>query len=161
MIDRSMLAGAFVLGTALFSARQPAAALDAAERAQLIPALCAALQNEYVYPDLAKKMADALQADAQRGDYASISDPMDGNVGYVDLRSFYDPYLAADAMSAAMHLIAHTDALILDLRENRGGEPTGVAFFESFLFDTRTHLNDILVRRGDRVEQYWTSQVEA
>ena len=39
-----------------------AAAQAGAERAQLIPAICAALQSEYTYPDVAQKMADALRA---------------------------------------------------------------------------------------------------
>ena len=208
-----------VLFAVLLSTATRTAALDATERSQLIPSICAALRTEYVYPDAASKLVDALQVRAQRGDYESISegdalatrltadlrevsrdrhlsvqyhpegahtDPenwsiedsersrgkaerdnfsfrkverMDGNVGYLDFRGFYEPYLAASAMSAAMGLVARTDALIIDLRQNRGGEPTGVAFLASFLFDTRTHLNDIFVRRGDRLEQYWTSQL--
>jgi len=76
---------------------------------------------------------------------------MDGNVGYVDLRGFWDPYLASGVMNAAMAFVAHTDALIIDLRQNRGGEPNGVVYLASFLFDLRTRLNDIVMRGGNRV----------
>ena len=51
---------------------------------------------------------------------------LDGNVGYLDLRYFADTDGAATA-SAAMALLAHTDALIVDLRQNGGGGDNGVA----------------------------------
>lgn len=79
-----------------------------------------------------------------------------GNVGYVKFRIFAYPYLAADTAAAAMTFVAHTDALIIDLRENIGGEPAMVAFLLSYLFDTPTHLNDIRYRNGDVLRQYWT-----
>ena len=55
-----------------------------------------------------------------------------------------------------MTLVAHTDALIVDLRRNGGGDPATVAFMSSYLFDERTHLNSLYQREGDRTDQYWT-----
>jgi hypothetical protein len=78
------------------------------------------------------------------------------NIGYIDLRGFADLALSAPAITAAMTLVAHTDALIVDLRRNGGGDPATVAFMTSYLFDTRTHLNDLYWREGDRTEQFWT-----
>jgi hypothetical protein len=46
-----------------------------------------------------------------------------GNVGYLQLFSFEPPEWAAESLAAAMALVAHTDALILDLRHNQGGPP--------------------------------------
>ncbi len=57
-----------------------------------------------------------------------------GNVGYVQLFSFEPPELAAESLAAAMTLVAHTDALIVDLRHNQGGSPATVAFLCSYLF---------------------------
>lgn len=81
---------------------------------------------------------------------------MQGNIGYVKFRIFAYPYLAADTAAAAMSFVAHTDALIIDLRDNMGGEPAMVAFMLSYLFDAPTHLNDIRYRRNNELRQYWT-----
>lgn len=78
------------------------------------------------------------------------------NIGYVDLHGFATLTNAGDTIAAAMTLISNTDALIIDLRRNHGGEPSTVAFALSYLFDERTHLNDLHWRDGGRVEQYWT-----
>ena len=40
-----------------------------------------------------------------------------GNVGYLDLRYFDDTALAGDTATAAMGLLANTDAVIVDVRE--------------------------------------------
>ena len=79
-----------------------------------------------------------------------------GNIGYVKFRIFAYPYLAQDTAGAAMSFVAHTDALIIDLRENMGGDPEMVAFLASYLFDRPVQLNDIRYRRDNRVRQYWT-----
>jgi C-terminal processing protease CtpA/Prc len=79
-----------------------------------------------------------------------------GNIGYIDLRAFAPPQWAGETISAAMALVANTDALIIDLRKNGGGEPEMVAFMTSYLFDKRTHLNNLYFREGDRTEQFHT-----
>ena len=78
------------------------------------------------------------------------------NVGYIDLRGFADLGGAGETITAAMTLVAGTDALIVDLRQNHGGDPSTVAFALSYLFDQRTHLNDLYWREGNRTEQFWT-----
>jgi hypothetical protein len=82
---------------------------------------------------------------------------LDGNVGYLEIRGFHELDLAAEVARAAIVFVAHCDALIIDLRANRGGDPAMVAFVASFFFDERTHLNDVLVRQGNRLDQFWTS----
>lgn len=47
-------------------------------------------------------------------------------------------------------------ALILDLRDNGGGEPAMVMYMASYLFDRRTHLNDLWTRRTGATEEFWT-----
>jgi len=79
-----------------------------------------------------------------------------GNVGLLNLRLLHDADVATPAVIAAMNLIAHTDALIIDLRTNGGGDPNTVALICSYLFDERVHLNDIYNRPDDTTEQYWT-----
>jgi retinol-binding protein 3 len=78
------------------------------------------------------------------------------NIGYINIVGFEPAEDAGPAIAAAMRLVAHSDALIIDLRENDGGYPSGVAQLESYFFDSRTHLNDMYVREGNRVEETWT-----
>lgn len=57
---------------------------------------------------------------------------LSGNVGYPDLRGFEDPEVAAETAAAAMTFLANTDALIVDLRQNGGGDPAMVALLSSY-----------------------------
>jgi C-terminal processing protease CtpA/Prc len=79
-----------------------------------------------------------------------------GNIGYVDLRSFPKTEWAGQTLAAAMTIVAHTDALIVDLRRNVGGYPATATLVESYLFDKRTHVVDVFWRDGQRTEQFWT-----
>ncbi|QOY92917.1 S41 family peptidase [Massilia sp. UMI-21] len=81
-----------------------------------------------------------------------------GNIGYIDLRSFPSARFSKPALDALMTLVADTDALIVDLRNNGGGDPYTVAYLESYLFDKRTHVNDMVWRKGDRTEAFWTEE---
>lgn len=80
------------------------------------------------------------------------------NIGLIQLSGFGSMPAATGSFAAAMNLVAHTDALIVDLRQNHGGDPETVAFMLSYLFDKRTHLNDMFMRATGRTEQYWTHQ---
>lgn len=84
---------------------------------------------------------------------------LNGNVGYMELRMFGPTDMVGDALSSAMTLLSGTDALILDLRRNGGGEPATVAYLMSHFFaaDDKRHLNDIYTRPTDKTEQYWTT----
>lgn len=86
-----------------------------------------------------------------------------GNIGYIDLRGFSPAALAGDTISAAMNVLANADALIVDLTRNGGGDPATVAHMTSYLFDERTHLNDLVWREGgkERVEHFWTTDAVA
>jgi hypothetical protein len=81
---------------------------------------------------------------------------MQGNVGYLEIRGFVPPAAGGETASAAMTFLAHTDALIVDLRKNGGGEPAMIAYLLTYLFDSPTHLNDIYERSGDKTQQWWT-----
>jgi len=78
------------------------------------------------------------------------------NVGYIDLRGFEPADWAGEAISAAMSLVANTEALIIDLRKNGGGDPATVALMTSYLLDERTHLNSFYYRDANKTEQYWS-----
>ena len=80
-----------------------------------------------------------------------------GNIGYIEFFNFLDADLGADTVAAAMNFISGTDALIIDLRNNGGGNPEMVALVCSYLFGPEpVHLNDLYWREGNRTEQFWT-----
>lgn len=80
-----------------------------------------------------------------------------GNIGYIDLRGFFDPELGGETVAAAMNFLTNTDALIIDLRQNGGGDPAMVALICSYLFGNQpVHLNDLYWREGNRTEEFWT-----
>ncbi|MGW7023476.1 S41 family peptidase [Streptomyces decoyicus] len=82
---------------------------------------------------------------------------LDGNIGCLDVRWIADAGEGARAIGAAMELVAHTRALLLDLRECRGGSPAGAAMWCSYFFpDDEVHLNDFYERSTDSTRQYWT-----
>lgn len=176
------------------------------------------LDDDYVYPDVARKMGQALRSRQARGAYDDLAEPkafaraltddlrdvshdkhlrvfaadaplppipldgkptpeqesamqqqmaahgfgvfkteiMAGNIGYLDLRGFAPVKFAAPAITAAMTQVADTAALIIDLRWNGGGDPAGVAWLASYLFDSRTHLNDLAWRKDNKTDAFWT-----
>lgn len=57
------------------------------------------------------------------------------NIGYLKFNSFPDPDVCRVAAMAAMTYINHADAIIFDLRDNRGGSPEMVQFLGAYLFD--------------------------
>lgn len=82
-----------------------------------------------------------------------------GNIGYLELREFMPPQLAADAVAKAFDAVVSTDALIIDVRRNNGGSGEAVALVCSYLFGPEPiHLNTIHWRENDRQEQVWTQR---
>jgi len=79
-----------------------------------------------------------------------------GNVGYLKFNMFADPSVCGPTATAAMNFLQHVDALIVDMRENGGGDPAMVAYVTSYLFDEPTHLNDLYNRAENSTHQWWT-----
>jgi retinol-binding protein 3 len=81
---------------------------------------------------------------------------LEGNVGYLDLRSFADARWGGATAVAAMGFLANCDAIIIDLRQNGGGEPSMIQLLTSYFFDEPRHINSFYVRFRDTVDQFWT-----
>jgi C-terminal processing protease CtpA/Prc/sugar lactone lactonase YvrE len=82
---------------------------------------------------------------------------LDGNIGYIDLRHFYDPESGAETVASAMSFVANTDALIIDLRNNGGGNLEMIPLIISYLFgDKPVHLNDLYYREINKTIEYRT-----
>jgi hypothetical protein len=78
------------------------------------------------------------------------------NIGYIKFDEFAPPQFCAPTAVAAMNFLAHTDALIFDLRDNHGGSPEMVDFMVSYLFSEPTHINDLTNRHDNETHQFWT-----
>jgi retinol-binding protein 3 len=78
------------------------------------------------------------------------------NIGYIKFDGFMDAEFCGPTVVAAMGFVAHTDALIFDLRQNGGGQPAMVTLIASYLFDKPTHLIDMYFRKEHRTQQNWT-----
>ncbi len=81
---------------------------------------------------------------------------LEDNVGYIDLRSFAPLPVGQPFADSFMKLLASSDAMIIDLRFNGGGDPAMVQYLCSYFFDEKTHLNSLYFREGDRTDEFWT-----
>lgn len=79
-----------------------------------------------------------------------------GNIGYLRFDLFMDDPEAKKTAAAALAFLGNCDALIFDVRANGGGSPEMIRFLTSHLFSKRTHLNDMVDRDGNVVEEFWT-----
>ncbi|MBE0712575.1 MAG: S41 family peptidase [Candidatus Aminicenantes bacterium] len=79
-----------------------------------------------------------------------------GNIGYLDFRVFQSPDQAGATAVAAMNFLAYCDAIIVDLRQNGGGDPAQIQLISSYFFPEPAHLNDLYYRAADTTENYWT-----
>jgi hypothetical protein len=78
------------------------------------------------------------------------------NIGYLDIDPVLFPVsICGDAVSAAMNILAGTDALIIDVRQCLGGEPAMVAWLCSYLYERDPVQLTSLQERGV-LTQSWT-----
>jgi hypothetical protein len=75
------------------------------------------------------------------------------NIGYLKLNSFPDVAFCRQAATGAMAKVNGTDAIIFDLRDNRGGYPDMVALIAAYLFD---HAEYLYNPKDVVTEQSWT-----
>jgi hypothetical protein len=83
-----------------------------------------------------------------------------GNVGYLRVNGFVDGEYLFDTLKGSFGFLARTDSLILDLRSNVGGAPTGIAHVAGYLLGpTAVHLFDLEFNRFAYTESYssWTN----
>jgi hypothetical protein len=75
------------------------------------------------------------------------------NIGYLKLNSFPDVSICRSTAVAAMASLNHSDAIIFDLRDNRGGYPEMVMLISAYLFD---HPEYMYNPRESPTERSWT-----
>ena len=81
-----------------------------------------------------------------------------GNIGYIKLNSFKPAENAGELIWAAFTFLKHTNALIIDIRYNGGGDETMVQFILSYLTKNTEplHLKTFYTRKTDSHQQSWT-----
>jgi C-terminal processing protease CtpA/Prc len=75
------------------------------------------------------------------------------NIGYLKLNSFPDVSICRSTAVAAMASLNRVDAVIFDLRENRGGYPEMVMLIAAYLFDRPEYMYS---PREAPTERLWT-----
>ena len=107
--------------------------------------------------DAEEYAAVARWAQQTCGGVASVQ-RLAGNVGYLDLQPILFPaVIGGELITAALSLVAATEALIIDVRQCLGGEPAMVAFLISYLWDhDPVQLTGLQERQDDRPRQSWT-----
>jgi retinol-binding protein 3 len=187
----------------------PPKVIDAATQAQIIDSVCAALNDTYVFADVAKKIENFIRKQYRNKAYQNLTDMLaftqqltqdirsinndrhlnilyiesgapgpatggseqqaaanyqfekvehlPGNVGYLKFNEFVAAEEAGPTAVAAMNFLGHSDALIIDLRDNVGGATSMIQLITSYFFDHSVHLNDFYIRKTDTTRQYWTT----
>jgi hypothetical protein len=206
-----------------FSQAQPASpSVDATQKQAIVDEISTLLNANYIFPETAKKVEDALRAKLKNGDFDKLTVAADfaravsavilevskdrhtgfaynpamaedlrrlagqseeeakkvrerrleaarrdnfgfrkverlaGNIGYLDFRMFASPDEAGATAVAAMNFLAYCDAVIVDLRQNGGGDPAQIQLISSYFFAEPVHLNDLYFRAADRTDNFWT-----
>ncbi|MFH1142995.1 MAG: S41 family peptidase [Candidatus Eisenbacteria bacterium] len=76
-----------------------------------------------------------------------------GNIGYLEFDRFAPTEVAGETAAAAMNFLANTHALIIDLRQNGGGNASMIRLLAGYLFAEQQHLINWYVRDTDETVQ--------
>jgi hypothetical protein len=105
----------------------------------------------------AKKVRERRLLESRRNNFGFRKvERLAGNIGYLDFRGFASPDDAGATAIAAMNFLAYCDAIIVDLRQNGGGDPAQIQLISSYFFSEPVHLNDLYARATGTTENYWT-----
>jgi hypothetical protein len=127
-------------------------------RVNFSPEMIAQQQNASTAADTLAYIEQQIEAGKNANHGFQEVKILEGNIGYLNLKGFYgvDEHSGATA-EAAMNFLSHTDALIIDLRQNGGGSPSMIQLITSYLFDSEpVHLNNFYYRPLEEITQTWT-----
>ena len=84
---------------------------------------------------------------------------LDGNIGYIEYTGFPEGNKSAQQiLDATMNFVSNTNALIMDLRNNQGGDGKMVELFLSYFFSKKIKLSEIYTRYIDKTTKSYTMQ---
>jgi C-terminal processing protease CtpA/Prc len=82
---------------------------------------------------------------------------LDGNIGYIEYTGFPEGNKSAqEILDATMNFVSNTNALIIDLRNNRGGDGKMVKLFMSYFFDNKIKLSEMYTRYNNKTQENYT-----
>ncbi|WP_285662164.1 S41 family peptidase [Actinorhabdospora filicis] len=176
MTVHDVVTGALAHITAHYVERDIAAAMDAHVKRRLArgaydaldgPDLCAAVTKDLreVYDDRHLSLdwhdeprhaaGDWRERFRREGQAVRRVERLEPNIGLLALEGFGDPRDTGPVYEAVFRLLAHTEAMILDLRVNHGGWPwSAVQLIGYFLDGEPVRLRDI--RTAGEVRQQWS-----
>ena len=109
-------------------------------------------------PDTVAQKARRLQFRKQVNFGMEKAEIMPGNIGYLKVKGFFPLDQETKAtITAALQFVSNSNALIIDLRDNMGGDPAAVSFFCEFFFNEKIHLNDLYCRKDGSYTEFWTT----
>lgn len=79
-----------------------------------------------------------------------------GNIGYLKMNKFENPIFAGDTLTSAMNFLGNTDALIIDIMNNPGGNIPMGELIASYFFNDRIHLSSFDFREYDITHHTYT-----
>ncbi|MEM9934733.1 MAG: S41 family peptidase [Bacteroidota bacterium] len=98
---------------------------------------------------IASRMEERRYFRRYNANFKSVS-KLDGNIGYLDLRGFYGLDFGLRFADYAMAMLATSDAIIIDLRNNSGGRGDMVGYLLSYFFDEPVIGSKTRKRSGDQ-----------
>jgi len=81
---------------------------------------------------------------------------LEGNIGYINFRGFAEPKSSETALASAMNFVSNTNSLIIDLRENRGGDNGMLLLFCSYFLKNKTNIYETHFRNNGKTVENWT-----
>ncbi|HEY1428730.1 MAG TPA: S41 family peptidase [Candidatus Tumulicola sp.] len=75
-----------------------------------------------------------------------------GNIGYLHLGNFGPMPQTKPAIDAAMTMLAHTDAMVIDVRHNGGGDPDSLDYLMGYFYSQPTELTSIVTVQNGKSE---------
>jgi retinol-binding protein 3 len=109
-------------------------------------------------PPTADMLAEQM-AGAKRENFGFVKvERLTGNIGYLDFRRFFPlSEEAKNTVAASMSFLANSDAIIIDMRHNGGGNPEMVQLVLSYFMDeTPVHYNTLYDRPSNQTQDYYS-----
>jgi hypothetical protein len=86
---------------------------------------------------------------------------LDGNLGYLKFNAFVDTSLSKSTMVAAMNFVANTSALIIDLRQNGGGDANACNFLLGYFLPDSTLVSVKRLRNSKELQRVYIRSNDA
>lgn len=132
----------------LYTAYRPAAGTSAASAFRMVR------QGDGGAPRRAEPSAADVAALRRQNYGIAKAERLDGNIGYIEVTSFTRGDEAAAAIDAAMAMLQHVDAMIIDLRHNGGGSEMTHYLMSYFQPDGAVQTWNYTRMMGDTMKNY-------